>query len=116
MANPHAPAMGTSEYSGMGSMKEKAKDLASTAADKGREVASGVADVASQAKHKVQEWASDAAEVAGRVKDKAGEWVSDAADTAKDLGQDLTNLIRRYPLPSLLVGFGLGFLLARVSR
>jgi hypothetical protein len=28
------------------------------------------------------------------------------------LGEDLRGLIRRYPLQSVLVGFGLGFLLA----
>lgn len=29
------------------------------------------------------------------------------------LGADMTNMIRRNPIPSVLVGFGLGFLIAR---
>jgi uncharacterized membrane-anchored protein YhcB (DUF1043 family) len=29
---------------------------------------------------------------------------------------DLTNLIRRNPIPALFVGIGIGFLLARVTR
>ena len=32
------------------------------------------------------------------------------------LAKDLTGLVRNYPIPSLLVGFGLGYLLARRSR
>jgi hypothetical protein len=30
--------------------------------------------------------------------------------------RDLTGLIRRYPLQSLLIGFGIGYLLARNSE
>jgi len=29
---------------------------------------------------------------------------------------ELTTLIRRHPVPALLVGFGIGFMLARVIR
>jgi hypothetical protein len=29
------------------------------------------------------------------------------------MGRDLSGLIRRYPLQSLLIGFGLGYLVAR---
>jgi hypothetical protein len=29
------------------------------------------------------------------------------------MGQDLTNLVRRNPLPAVLLGIGFGFLLAR---
>jgi hypothetical protein len=32
------------------------------------------------------------------------------------MGEDLTNLIRRNPLPAVLIGIGLGFLLARTMR
>jgi hypothetical protein len=31
------------------------------------------------------------------------------------IGEDLTNLIRRNPLPAILLGIGLGFLLARAT-
>jgi hypothetical protein len=33
-----------------------------------------------------------------------------------DMGRDLTNLMRRYPVPTLLVGLGVGFLLSRAKR
>jgi hypothetical protein len=31
------------------------------------------------------------------------------------MGEDLTNLIRRNPLPAVLVGIGIGYLLARAT-
>ena len=33
----------------------------------------------------------------------------------KGMGQDLTDLIRRNPLPAVLIGLGLGFILARAT-
>jgi hypothetical protein len=32
------------------------------------------------------------------------------------MADDMTNLIRRYPIQSLLVGIGVGFLLAKATR
>jgi hypothetical protein len=34
----------------------------------------------------------------------------------KNLAREVTNLVRTYPVPSLLIGVGLGYLLARRSR
>jgi len=34
----------------------------------------------------------------------------------KEMGDDITNMIRRNPIPALLVGIGIGFLLARATR
>lgn len=34
----------------------------------------------------------------------------------KGVGEDLTNLIRKNPIPALLVGVGVGFLLARMLK
>ena len=34
----------------------------------------------------------------------------------ENMVEDLTNLIRRYPLPSLLIGLGVGYLLARNTK
>jgi hypothetical protein len=33
-----------------------------------------------------------------------------------DFGQELTTMIRRHPLPAVLVGFGVGLLLGRAAR
>jgi hypothetical protein len=32
------------------------------------------------------------------------------------MAEDVTNLIRRNPIPAMLIGVGLGFLLARLTR
>jgi ElaB/YqjD/DUF883 family membrane-anchored ribosome-binding protein len=51
--------------------------------------------------------------------------VRDAVDSARsylhdknyaDLAEDATDLVRKYPLPSLLIGIGIGYLLARGLR
>jgi hypothetical protein len=34
----------------------------------------------------------------------------------RGMADDMTNLIRRYPIQSLLVGIGVGFLLAKATR
>jgi hypothetical protein len=39
-----------------------------------------------------------------------------AAEKVGEVGQDVTELIRRYPVPALLVGVGVGFLLAHLLR
>jgi hypothetical protein len=87
-----------------------------TAKEKAEEIASGAGSMMSEAKDKVQEWASDAAEAANVVKDKAREYASTAYEQAGKVGENLTDLVRRYPIPALLIGFGLGFLAARMTR
>jgi ElaB/YqjD/DUF883 family membrane-anchored ribosome-binding protein len=85
-----------------------------------QDVAAGASELFIQGKDTAQEWAAAAAGAAGQVKDKAVELASTAADRVGDLGQDVTRLIRRYPLQALLigfgVGFGIGFLLTRGTR
>jgi ElaB/YqjD/DUF883 family membrane-anchored ribosome-binding protein len=78
-----------------------------------KDMAAAVADATGQAKEKVQQWSSTAV---AEVKDRAHELASVAADKAEDVSKEFTGLIRRYPLPALLVGCGLGFLLGRVTR
>lgn len=57
----------------------------------------------------------DAARSAGPAYDRR---VKDAgrAGALSNFGNDMTNFVRRNPLPILLVGFALGFLVARVTR
>jgi hypothetical protein len=47
------------------------------------------------------------------------DWTSDAAhhtgDFAKGFGEDVTGMIRRYPVAALLVGVGIGMCLARMT-
>jgi hypothetical protein len=94
--------------------------LASTAAEKAREVAAAAGDLAGQATGKVQELAATAAEKAGQAKDRVQEWAAASTDRAgeavREVANDLTDLVRRYPIPALLIGFGLGLLVARATR
>lgn len=84
--------------------------------EKAQGVAAGAADLAGRAKETAQEWASAAGDAAGQAGEKVQEAASYAADKAGDFGQELTRLVRRYPVPALLIGFGVGFLLAQTMR
>jgi hypothetical protein len=97
----------------------RVSEFAGQAKDKAKEVTDQVSEMAGQAKDKAQEWASEAGDAMSYAKDRAQEWATEAAEktgaTVKDLGNELTDLIRRYPAPALLIGFGLGFMIAKAS-
>ncbi len=99
---------------------DRAKDVASNVADKARDVASNVADTA-------KDWASGAVSAVkdSDVVNKTGEYVSDAWESGsrylhehsfQDMAEDVAGVIRRNPIPALLVGIGIGFILARSLR
>jgi len=121
---------------------DKAKDLASNVADKARGAASSVAQTASDVASNVGQRAEDATSsvgggirsLAGTIREKGphsgmmGSATESIADTLESggryleeeglsgMGKDLVELIRRNPIPALLVGVGLGFLLAKALR
>jgi len=110
---------------------DKAKDLASNAADKAKDFGRSAADMAENATSKVGHGLEAAA---GTLRDKAphegmmGTAASKVADTLEKGGryleeeglsgiaEDLTGLIKRNPIPALLVGVGIGYLLAQALR
>jgi hypothetical protein len=118
---------------------DRAKDVASNVADKARDVASNVADTAkdwastagNKAESALEGVGSGMTSLAGTVREKlphegmmgtASDYVADALESGgrylqqegfSGMADDLTNLIRRNPIPALLVGIGLGYLLAR---
>jgi ElaB/YqjD/DUF883 family membrane-anchored ribosome-binding protein len=87
---------------------------------KAQDAAANVADLAGQAKDKVQDMASCAADAAGRARDQAQEVMGQAADRAcamaRNAGDDIAVMVRRYPVQAVLIGLAAGFLLGRVSR
>jgi phage-related tail protein len=100
-------------------VKDKAKDMTASV-----ERVAGVAkekakEATEAAKEKVGEAATAAGELAVHVKDKVREWGVTAGEEARDAMQDvakeLTAVVRRYPIQSLIVGVGVGFLLARAT-
>jgi len=114
---------------------ETVRDTASNVADRAKDMASNVADTArdwaSTAGHKVSDAASSVGSGLGSLASSArenvpgGEYVADALESGtryfqehsfRDMADDLSGVIRRNPIPALLIGIGIGFLLARSTR
>jgi len=114
-----------------GNVLNKAKQAASTVAEKAKDVAGAVGDKADTA---VSSVGSGMQSLAGTIRDKgpsggmlgsAASGVASALDSSgryleeqglSGIADDMTNLIRRHPIPAILIGVGLGYLLARMTR
>jgi ElaB/YqjD/DUF883 family membrane-anchored ribosome-binding protein len=100
-------------------VKDRAKDVAAGAERVASAAKEKAKEVTTAAKEKVGDAATAAGELAVQVKDKMREWSSTAADEAKDavqeVAREVTTLVRRYPIQSLIVGVAVGFLLARAT-
>jgi ElaB/YqjD/DUF883 family membrane-anchored ribosome-binding protein len=110
---------------------DAARDRAADVADQAQKVGAQVADKADAATTTVGEKMTDAAQTIREKAPMSGP-VADAADTAaqtleragtylreqdlSDMRADLEGLIRRHPIESLLIGVGVGYLLARSTR
>jgi hypothetical protein len=96
--------------------KEATSGVAGAVKEKGEDLAAGASQLAGKLKDTAEECASSVGGLAVQAKDKAQEVAGAAADKVGTVGQEITDLIRRYPLPALLVGVGVGFLLANLLR
>jgi hypothetical protein len=120
---------------------EQARDLASNAADKAKNVASSVAGRAKDVASNLGQRAEDATHAVGSSMQALGgtvrgklphEGVVGAAASSiagglesggqylreeglSGIAEDMTNLIRRNPVPAMLVGLALGFIIARAT-
>jgi hypothetical protein len=120
---------------------EKARDAASGALDKAKETASSayqsagqtLSDLGHRAESATASLGSSMRNLAGSIRESAphqgmmGTASSSVADTLESGGrylqeeglqgmaEDLTALIRRNPLPAILIGVGFGFLLGRLT-
>ena len=115
------PTRATCESTSLvGKAAEKAKDAATFVGEKAEQateaVGAGMESVGRVIRehephqgmlHNAGEAVADKLEGAGRYLEAHG---------LKGIGDDMTNLIRRNPVPALLIGVGLGFLLARMMR
>lgn len=123
------------------SVAEKAKDTAGAVADKAKDMASAVVHGAEDATSYLGDRAADATcSVGGGLKSLGhtirdntphegmiGDASSAVANSLESTGRylqeeglkgiadDMTNMIRRNPIPALLVGVGVGFLIARAT-
>jgi hypothetical protein len=124
------------------SAAHSAQETASSAAQRAKEFASSASqtasDVASQAGHKAEEATTNVGHsirsLAGTLREKlphegmlgtASSAVADSLDRSgryieeeglQGIASDVTDLVRRYPIPALLIGLGLGYLIARSMR
>jgi hypothetical protein len=112
-------------------MLNTASEMASSAGQKASDVASTVGQKAEDATAAV---GGSMKSLAGTIREKApeggvlGSVSSSVAHTLEDsgryleehglsgIGKDMAEMVRRNPLPALLVGIGLGYLLARATR
>jgi vacuolar-type H+-ATPase subunit H len=120
------------------SVVDKAKGTASAIADKAQDATRRAGDIAKNVGQKAEETVASVGgqmkSLAGTIREKAphegavGSAACTVAGTLESGGeylqehnlhgmaQDMTSLIRRYPLQSLLVGIGIGFLISRATR
>jgi uncharacterized protein YjbJ (UPF0337 family) len=85
--------------------------VAATVTSTAQDVASRVTEAAGTAAGKAQEVAGAAATAVTDTVAGAGSYLQDKG--VQGLSGDLTGLIRRYPVPALLIGLGIGFVLGR---
>jgi len=141
----HSGGMGNNPSSttgAAGAALEHGKEMAGSAAEASKGVAGNVMEKAGEAASYVGRKAEDATSSVGSgmrsladtIRDKGphegflGGATSAVADTLASggrylerhglsgIGEDMTSLIRRNPIPAILIGFGLGFMMARATR
>lgn len=81
------------------------------AIDKARETASNVADSVSNAASYVGQKAEDATGKVGATLESTGHYLKE--DGLHHMASDMSNMIRRNPIPAMVLGIGLGYLLAQ---
>jgi ElaB/YqjD/DUF883 family membrane-anchored ribosome-binding protein len=104
------PRMGAGLPAGPGARPEGQKGVTETA----REMASGAREAVGQVRERAQEYVSgtaDRLEGAWRsTREGLQEGASTLARQAENFWNDTADLIRRYPVASVAIAFGLGFL------
>jgi uncharacterized protein YjbJ (UPF0337 family) len=102
------------------SMSAKARELGATAAKKANEAAPVIGEKMKSLANVIREKAPREGKI-GTAATKVAGGLESASSYLQEkkfdhLGEDFTGLVRRYPLRSLLIGLGLGFLLVGRKR
>ena len=121
MAGPtnHGPSFTEQPRQSTGGTQQKRPEesgmlgsAASTVKDKAKDLASSASDMASNVRDTARDWASSAADKAQHAWDStrsgASDLASNVADRASDAWDSLGNTIRRNPVPALLIALGVG--------
>src|SRR5262245_41760570 len=96
-------------YSDMpGAFASKAADTVKTTA---QEVGSSVVEAAGEVQTRATDFAATAATTIADMVQDATTYLQETP--VKDLAANLVDLVRRHPIPSVLIGMGVGYLLAR---
>jgi hypothetical protein len=115
-----AQNMAQSASQTMSDVKNKAQELGSTMTDKAgnatTSVGQGMSSLAGTIRQKApsEGMVGSAASTVANQLEAAGSYLQDS--NFDNMTQDLTEVIRRYPLQSLVIGFSLGYLWARNSE
>ena len=95
---------------------DKAKAAADQAGTTLGTIADKASDYADQGKQAIKHLADEAGEVGEKAQKWAGEAYDASAERLDHYTQDLSNMVRKYPVQSVLVGFLAGMLLSRTLR
>lgn len=115
----------------VGVVTDKAREVVGDATRMGQQALDKVGQTAESATHRVGEGVQSlgqsvrdygpgqgllgsATESVASTLEEGGKYISQ--EGLSGMADDLTNLIKRNPIPALLVGVGVGFLLARITR
>jgi uncharacterized protein YjbJ (UPF0337 family) len=96
------------------SMSAKAREFGSTAARKANEAAPVIGEKMESLASVIREKAPQTATKVADGLESAGNYLQQKK--FEHLGEDFRGLVRQYPLKSLLIGLGLGFLIAGRNR
>jgi len=100
---------------------EKAKDAGSSVIEKAKETASTVAQTGQEMASNVGRKAEDATKGLGSGMESLGQSLESGGRYLQDsglqgIGDDLTALVRNNPIPAILIGVGIGFLMGRAFK
>jgi len=99
--------------SNAGKMLHDAEQAAGNTLDSAKEAASTMAQNVSDAAAYVGHKAEDATSSVGNALENTGHYLKD--DGLRHIADDLTAMIKRNPVPAMLLGIGLGFLFAQAT-
>jgi len=103
-----------------GNIADKARDFASTAGDRAESMVGKAGSSVESLGHAVRENLPKGGTM-GAVADRAAGGLESAGRYLQEeglsgIGDDITDVIRRNPIPAVLIGIGLGFMIARACR
>jgi len=103
-----------------GDVKERAQQVTAQATDKADAATTTVGEKMTDVAQTIREKApmsgpvAEAADRTAQTLERAGSYLQE--QNLSDMKSDLESLIRRHPMESLLIGLGIGYLLARSTR